>query len=392
MTGPPHGGPLIFVIAGEPSGDLLGASLMAALKRLTGGQVRFAGIGGPRMADEGLDSLFPMAELTVMGLVEVLPRLPNLFRRVNQTVAAARAARPDAVVTIDSPGFTFRVAKRLKGAGFPLIHYVAPTVWAWKPGRARKIAQFLDHLLVLLPFEPPYFEREGLAATFVGHPVVERGADRGDGAGFRARHGIPPEAPLLCVLPGSRRSETDRLLPVFAETVARLASGRPGLRCVVPTVETVAATVRAACAGWPVPAIVIEGEDEKFDAFAAADAALAASGTVALELACARTPTVVAYKVNALTAWLVRRLIRVRFVTLINLILDRAVVAEHLQDECRPDILSKSVARLLDDRDAARAQIEQADEALSHLGRGGPSPGERAAKAVLAVILERKTS
>lgn len=390
MSGAPHGGPLIFVIAGEPSGDLLAASLMAALKRLTGGQVRFAGVGGPRMAEEGLDSLFPMAELSVMGLIEVLPRLPNLFRRINQTVDAARAARPDAVVTIDSPGFTFRVAKRLKGDGFPLIHYVAPTVWAWKPGRARKIAQFLDHLLVLLPFEPPYFEREGLATTFVGHPVVERGADQGDGPGFRARHGIEPDAPLLCVLPGSRRSETDRLLPVFADTVARLAADRPGLRCVVPTVATVAATVRAACAGWPVPVVVVEGEAEKFDAFAAADAALAASGTVALELACARTPTVVAYKVNPLTAWLVRRLIRVRFVTLVNLILDRAVVPEYLQDDCRPDILSASLGRLLDDKDAARAQTEQADEALSHLGRGGPSPGENAAKAVLAVIEERK--
>lgn len=391
-TGAAASGPMIFLVAGEPSGDLLGARLMQALKAETGGTARFSGVGGPNMEAEGLVSLFPMAELSIMGLVEVLPRLPRLLRRIRQTVAAAKAYAPDAVVTIDSPGFTFRVARRLheQNFGAPLIHYVAPTVWAWKPKRAKKVARFLDHLMVLLPFEPPYFEREGLPTTFVGHPVVERGADKGDGARFRARHAIAADAPLLCVLPGSRRGETERLLPVFADTVAGLAARHPNLRCVVPTVETVAEQVRDAVAAWPTPVVVVAGEAEKFDAFAAADAALAASGTVALELAAARTPTVIAYKLNGLTAWLIRRMIKVRFANLVNILLDEEVVPERLQEACRADTLVADVDRLLTDKAAALRQIERADEALAMLGRGGTAPGVRAARAVLDVIREEK--
>lgn len=388
--------PLIFLIAGEPSGDLLGARLMASLKEATHGRVRFAGVGGPQMQAEGLESLFPMAELSVMGLVEVLPRVANLLRRIDQTVAAAKDAKPDAVVSIDSPGFTFRVVKKLKGAGFPLIHYVAPTVWAWKPGRAKKIAQFLDHLMVLLPFEPPYFEAEGLAATFVGHPVVERGADKGDGAAFRARHDIAPEAPVLCVLPGSRLSETNVLLPIFEDTVRRVLADHADhadhadLRCVVATVSTVSDAVRTAVATWPLTVTVVDGEAEKFDAFAAANAALAASGTVALELAAAGTPTVIGYKLNPLTAWIVKRLVKVRFAHLVNIILDRAVVPERLLGDCRAEVLAEDVRTLLDDPAAAKAQTDQVGAALDALGRGGKSPGARAAACVLKVIKERQ--
>lgn len=383
--------PLIFLIAGEPSGDLLGARLMQALKERTGDRVRFAGVGGPQMAAQGLESLFPMAELSIMGLVEVLPRLPRLVRRIQQTADAAIAAKPDAVVTIDSPGFTFRVAKKIQGSGFPLIHYVAPTVWAWKPGRAKKVAAFLDHLMVLLPFEPPYFQREGLPTTFVGHPVIERGADKGDGRAFRERHNIPLDAALVCALPGSRQSETKKLLPVFGETVAQLKQCHSNLHCVVPTVSTVADAVRHTVATWDAPTIVIEGEAEKFDAFAASNVALAASGTVALELAAAGTPCVIGYKLNALTHWLVKRLIKVRFANLVNIILDEAVVPEHLQDECRADVLVQSLEHLLNDSAAAKAQIDRADDALAQLGRGDTSPGERAARAVLNVIEERKS-
>lgn len=379
-------GPLLFLVAGEPSGDALGARLMAALKERTGGAIRFAGVGGEAMTAEGMASLFPMAELSIMGLTEVLPHLPRLARRLSQTVREARRLAPAAVVTIDSPGFNFRLAKRLHGAGIPLIHYVAPSVWAWRPGRAREVARFLDRLLALLPFEPPYFEREGLACTFVGHPVVECGADRGDGPGFRARHGLAADVPLLCVLPGSRRGETARLLPIFAETVARLGDRHPGLTAVVPVIGAVGDAVAEAVAGWPVPAIVVRDKAEKYDAFATATAALAASGTVALELALAGTPTVIAYRVSPLTAWLARRLVRVSYACLVNLVLDRPVIPELLQDDCRPERLVAALDDLLGDRTARQTQAEAGRDALVRLGYGGPSPGARAAAAVLEVI------
>jgi lipid-A-disaccharide synthase len=378
--------PLVFLIAGEPSGDVLGGRLMAALDRSTGGRVRFAGVGGPSMESQGLASLFPMGDLSVMGVAEVLPRLPRLLRRLRQTVAAAKSSRPAAVVTIDSPDFGLRVAKRLGGEGFPLIHYVAPTVWAWRPGRARTIAAFLDHVLALLPFEPPYFETEGLACTFVGHPVVESGADGGDGAAFRRRHGIEPQAPLVCFLPGSRGSEVGPLMPIFGETLARLRTGRPDLRAIIATVATVRDAVTAAARDWPAAPIMVSDTAEKYHAFAAADAALAASGTVALELAMAGTPAVIAYRTNPLTAFLARRLIRVRFVNLVNIILDRPAVPEFLQGDCRPRRLALAVDHLLGNAEARALQIAAGRDALRRLGLGGPSTGDRAARVVLDVI------
>ena len=374
--------PLIFLIAGEPSGDALGAALMAALKAKS--EVSFTGIGGALMAAEGLTSLFPMKELTVMGLAEVLPLIPAMLRRIAGTVAEIRSLTPAALVTIDSPGFNFRVASRLKGSGIPLVHYVAPSVWAWRPGRARKIAGFLDHLLAILPFEPPYFEAVGLPCTFVGHPVLESGAGDGDGPGFRRRHEITSEAPLIVALPGSRASETGPLLPVFGHALARLEGRYPGLSAVVPTTEALGREVEAAVRCWPVPGLVLRGDS--FDAFAAADGALAASGTVALELAMARTPTVIAYKVNPLTAFLARRLLRVPYVSLVNLILERRAMPEYLQEDCRPERLADALDGLLSNEDARLAQANAAAEALSRLGLGGPSPSSRAAGVVLDLI------
>ncbi len=382
----PPEGPLIFLVAGEPSGDALGARLMAALKKQTQGKIRFAGVGGEKMADEGLVSLFPMRDIAVMGLIEVIPRLKTILARIALTAEQAERLDPDVVVTIDSPDFNFRVARRLKGKGFPLIHYVAPTVWAWRPGRARAIARVLDHMMALLPFEPPYFEREGLACTFVGHPVLESGAGAGDGPGFRARHGIPLEAPLLCVLPGSRRSEVRALLPPFGAAVGLIVKQVPDLRVVVPTLATLAGEVRAATAAWPGRTEVVEGEGEKYDAFAACDAALAASGTVSLELALAGTPHAVAYRVNPLTAWLARRLIRVRFVNLVNLVLERAVVPELLQEDCTGAKLAEAALRLLGDPAARAAQRAAFTEALRGLGPGSGKPSERGAEVVLATI------
>lgn len=378
--------PFVFLIAGEPSGDALGARLMTALKSKTGGRVRFAGIGGPAMIGQGMESLFSMQELAVMGLAEVLPRIFQLKRRIDETVATVKAAHPDVLVTIDAPDFCLRVAKRLKGQGVALAHYVAPSVWAWRPGRARKVAAFLDHLMTLLPFEPPYFAREGLAATFVGHPVLESGADRGDGPGFRKRHGIAPNASVLVLLPGSRRGEIARLIGAFGETFAALRQAKPGLVGVLPTVDAVRADVEAAVARWPAQPIVVTGETEKFAAFAAAAAALAASGTVALELAMAKTPMVIAYRMNPATAWLARRLIRVRFVTLLNLVLDRAAVPELLQNDCVPDKLAAAVARLLDDPAARTEQVAATTAALAALKPEGALPSEKAAEVVLSLV------
>lgn len=386
-------GPLIYIIAGEPSGDLLGGRLMAALKER--GDARFAGIGGEAMRAQGLHSLFPMAELSVMGLVEVLPRIPRILKRLGQTMADIGARRPDAIVTIDSWGFTGRVQKRAQAMfpDIPRIHYVAPMVWAWKPNRTKKLAAVLDMLMTLLPFEPAWFEKDGLRSVHVGHPVVEGGADKGDGAGFRARHAIPPEAPLLVALPGSRHSETARLLPVFEAALERLERSHPGLRVVVPTVETVAAEVRAAVAGWPLPVLVVEGR-EKFDAFAAGTAGLAASGTVALELALAGLPTVITYRVSPVSAFVATRFLglgkSLRWVTLVNILMDAEVMPELLQAACTPERVAAEVARLLDQpaaRDAMRAAMA---EAVARLGQGGDSPSARAADAVLGFIDERR--
>ncbi len=381
---PARANPHLFVVAGEPSGDALGAPLIGALREMTGGGATFAGVGGPLMEAQGLATLFPFGDLAVMGFTEVVPRIPVILRRLAETAEAVRREKPDALVTIDSPGFSFRLARRLAGEGVPLIHYVAPSVWAWRPGRAKEVAGFLDHLLVLFPFEPPYFEAEGLPCTFVGHPVVERRL--GDGPAFRTRHEIAAEAPLLCVLPGSRRSEADRLLPIFGETVAALAASRPALRLVVPTVPTVAGRVAAAVASWPGRPIVVHDQAGKWDAFAAATVALAASGTVALELGMAGLASVIAYKVSPLTAWLIRRSVRVRFANLVNLLLDDEVVPECLQEKCTVANLVARTARLLDDPVARREQKGKARTALQKLGLGGPPPSWRAAEAVLDVI------
>ncbi|HJN22852.1 MAG TPA: lipid-A-disaccharide synthase [Rhodospirillales bacterium] len=380
--------PLLFLIAGEHSGDALGARLMAALKTQSAGRIDFAGIGGPRMEAEGLESLFSMSELSVMGLAEVLPRVPKLLFRLRQTVADIKTRQPSAVLSIDAPDFCFRVAKRLKGQGIPLIHYVAPQVWAWRPGKAKVAAQLFDRLMVLLPFETPYFEAEGLSSTFVGHPVVETANNGGDGQAFRRHHGISTAAPLVCVLPGSRRNETARLLPVFSETLALLRKQLPDLRVVVPTVEGVAEQVAAAAAGWRPSPLITHGQADKLDAFAAADVALAASGSVTLELAMAKTPTVIAYKLNPLTALLARRLIRVRYVNLINLILDRQALPEFLLENCKAEKLAAALAGILTDDAARQAQGAAFEEVLQKLGLGGPPPSEKAAEIVLAMITQ----
>lgn len=375
-----------MLVAGEPSGDVLGARLMDGFRAATTDEVEFIGVGGPEMQARGLTSLFPFSDLAIMGLAEVLPRLALVLRRIRETANLAAAAKPDAVVTIDAPDFSFRVAARLRPLGIPLVHYVAPTVWAWRPGRAAKIAKLYDHLLALLPFEPPYFERVGLPCSFVGHPAVESGAAMGDGQSFRLRHGLRAEEPILTVLPGSRRGEVSRLAGPFGDALGILKDRIPGLRVAVPTVPNVARLVRDLTSSWPIPALVVEGQADKYGAFAASRAAMAASGTVAVELALGGLPHVVAYRVNAVTALLVRLLVRVRFANLTNLVLDRAVVPELIQENCRADRLAEEVERLMLDEAARSSQISAFAEATRLLGGGAEPPSRKAAKAVLDVV------
>jgi lipid-A-disaccharide synthase len=384
--------PLVFLVAGEPSGDVLGGRLMLALKQETFGAIRFAGVGGERMKAQGLQSLFPMEELALFGLAELLPKLPSLLRRMKQTEQAILEMKPAAVVTIDAPDFCFRVARKVKKANpdIPLIHYVAPTVWAWRPGRAAKIAKFLDHLLALLPFEPPYFEKVGLDCSFVGHPIVESGADAGDADRFRARHNLESDTRIVTILPGSRRSEVTKLLPDFKGTLDILAPRLPRVVAAVPTVPATKALVEEAVKSWPLPAVVVEGDQDKYDAFAASEAALAASGTVALELALARLPAVIAYRIHALTYRLYRGLIKVRFVNLVNIMLNRMLVPELLQEECRPSRLAEALGRLLDDPAARQEQIEGVAEVAAWLGQGDTPPSRRAAEVVMRVIHARE--
>ena len=378
--------PLIFIVSGETSGDNLAARLMAALKAETGGRVRFAGVGGPQSEKQGLQSLFPMNELSLMGLAEVLPHLPLLARRLNETVAAARALKPDAVVTVDSPDFCLRVCERLHRSGFLAIHYVAPQLWAWRPGRARKLATKIDHLMALLPFEVPFFAQYGVTCSYVGHPAIESGAGRGDGRGFRKRHNLPQDATLLCVIPGSRPGEVHRMLPIFADAIGLLRARHPDLHMVIPVVHNAEEAVREATRDWPLPVLLLTDLSERFDAFAASDAAMAKSGTVSLELALAGVPMAVGYRVSPATAFIARRLINVEHASLANLLTGRAIIPEFIQENCTPQNLAETVEALLKPGEAREAQRAGFREVIEVLGDPEPPPSVRAARVVLDLI------
>lgn len=395
MTGQQQGLPAekplhVFIIAGEPSGDALGSRVMAALKRETGGLIRFSGVGGPMMEAEGMQSQFAMAELTLLGVLEVLPKAAHVLRRVREVAAAILDQQPDVVVTVDAPAFSFRVGKKIKGQGIRHIHYVAPTVWAWRPRRAKMVAGFLSHLLALFPFEPPYFEKYGLATSFVGHSVVEGAADaaslKAGGAALLDRLGIAAGRPVLVVLPGSRSSEVKRLGPVFGEALGLLARRFPDLAVLVPTVPNVAGLVKTAVSTWPLPVHVLEDAADKLPAMAAARTALAASGTVALELALAEAPMVIAYRANALSMMVVRMMAKVRFANLINIIEDRAIVPELIQGDCTPGKLAVAVGHLMQDETARAEQTAAMRRVMTALGRGGPAPSTRAAQAILKAL------
>ena len=452
---------LIYLIAGEQSGDVLGARLMAALKARRP-ELGFAGVGGAAMEAQGLSSLFPIRSLALMGLLEVVPKLFELRTLLRRTVADIEQRRPDVVVTIDSPGFTLRVLGALRQSGLgqsglghsglgqselgqsgpgqsglgqsglgqsglgqsepgqsglgrsgpgrsgpgesglgrsglgrsglKRAHFVAPQVWAWRENRVKHYPGLWDELLCLLPFEPGFFAGHGLPARFVGHPVLESGAETGDAARFRARHAVPPDARVLTIMPGSRRTEVARLLPILEATLRLLPDRVEGVGPVVPVVPLagpVEDMVREQTSTWPVRPILVADDAAKHDAFAASAAALTKSGTSTLELALANVPMLVTYRVNPVTHLMARRMIRVRYASLLNLLLDRPVVPELLQYDGRPDRLAAELGRLLSDPDAVALQRRGFAEALALLRPPSGTPSECAAEAVLALLPPR---
>ncbi len=376
----------VFLIAGEPSGDKLGAALMAGVRTLAP-DVVFDGVGGDAMAAMGLVSRFPMADLSVMGLAEVLPRLSLLRRRIRETATAIAGACPDVVITIDSPDFCLRVLRlaRAMRPDLPVVHYVAPSVWAWRPGRAARMTPLVDHVLALLPFEPPYMQAAGMTCDFVGHPVVTEA--RATGAEIAELRALVP-GPAVLALPGSRRGEIARLAPRFG---AALAQALPeGMTVLVPSVASQADLMRAQIAQWSVPALVLEDARAKRAAFAIADHALAASGTVSLELAANDTPMVIAYDVNPLSRLIAERMIRLDTVTLVNLVSETRAVPECLGRACTVPNIAQALRRLVEDDDARAAQRAAMAITLDRLGQGGEAPGLRAARSVMAFLAARQ--
>ena len=377
----------IMLVAAEASGDALGAGLAKALRARLGDDVAFVGVGGPRMAAEGVASPFDIAELSILGWIEGLRAYGKVRRRVAETAALAEREQPDAVVLIDSWGFTIRVAKAIRAArpDVPLIKYVGPQVWASRPGRARTLAGAVDHLLALYGFDAPWFEREGLATTVVGSSALHIDMTGADGPAFRTRRGIAAEAKLVLVLPGSRPSEIARMTPVYEETVRKLKAVDPTLEIAVVAAGTVAGDVAGRIAAWPFRVHLVD-EAEKYDAMRAADAALATSGTVSTELALAGAPMVIAYKIDALSYSLMKRMVTAKHITLFNIAADDQIAPEYIQHEATPAILASAVGRLLSDRAMAQEQARRQTAALDLMGRNGPDPSELAADAVLRII------
>jgi lipid-A-disaccharide synthase len=383
----------IMLVAAEPSGDSLGAGLMRALRRRLGEGVRFVGVGGPLMTAEGLDSPFDIAELSILGWAEGLRAYRKVVARADETAALAARERPDAAVLIDSWGFTLRVAQRLRrqDPALKLIKYVAPQVWASRPGRARTLAATVDHLLSILAFDAPWFEKEGLPVTAVGNPTLAKDFSRADPDWLREAIGAAPDDQVLLVLPGSRQAEIARLMGPFGEAVALLKKDRPHLHVVLALAEAVSAQARAAAESWPVKPYMVEGEAARFDAMRAATVALACSGTVTTEVALAGCPMVVAYRIGALTYALLKPVIRTPYACLINIAAGRFIAPEMIQAQCTGPKLAKVLAMRLDDADLRARQIADQNAALEKLGpKGGPDPSERAADAVIAILEGRK--
>ncbi|QWG25968.1 lipid-A-disaccharide synthase [Bradyrhizobium sediminis] len=377
----------IFLIATEESGDRLGASLMKVLRQRLGGAVRFEGIGGQAMAREGLVSLFPIERLSIMGLAAVVKQLPMILRHIRETAAAVMHASPDVLVIIDSPDFTHRVARRVraKDPAIPIIDYVSPSVWAWRPGRARAMCAYIDHVLALLPFEPEEYRKlRGPPCSYVGHPLIEQLGSLRPGADEQKRRDEAP--PVLLVLPGSRRSEIRHHMAVFGKTLGLLQAQNVAFELILPTMPHLLEAVREGVESWPVQPRIVLGEQDKRAAFRIARAALAKSGTVTLELALSGVPMITAYRTGTLEAWIMLRLIEVKSVILANLVVGENVVPEFLQEDCSPEKLSCALRDVLEDSPLRRRQLEAFAKLDAIMSTGNQTPSTRAADIVLAAL------
>ena len=376
----------IYLIAGEPSGDLLGSRLMRAIISKAP-ETEFFGVGGESMSREGLSSLFDIKELAVMGLLEVVPSIPRILKRIRQTVADIERVKPDVVVTIDSWSFSARIhqALRKKNLHIPQVHYVAPQVWAWKKKRARTMYKYIDLLLTLFPYEPKYFTPYHLKAEFVGHPVIESTVIYANKTDFRERFNIAPDKKILALLPGSRKNEVARLLPVFLSAAEEFYRKNPNFVFVIPTVQTVEERVKALVKDSKLPIIVLNNETDRHDALKASEAAVAASGTVALELAMIDVPHLVAYRVSPFTAFLVRHLLKIEFVNLSNILLSRAIVPELLQENCTKEKILYYLGRFLKKDDLYEKQMEGFEKVRQILGVQEQTPSANAADLIFKI-------
>ena len=379
----------IMIAAGESSGDMLGAELMAALRNMHPA-ITISGLGGQAMEAQGLESLFPMAEIAVMGVSEILPRLPNLLRRINQMANYVISQQPDALVLIDSPEFAHRVAKKVKAElpDLPIITYVAPTVWAWRQGRAAKMKAYMDHVLAVLPFEPRVFESlNGPECSYVGHSAIHRMGTKKQATNFRQKYGFGKDK-IIAILPGSRVSEIRRLLPVYRDVFQSLEAKLAGFRLVVPAVSHLTSQIVEEVTDWRLPVTVIEGEDDKLGLFHSAHCALVASGTVSLELALVGVPMVVAYKMDRLMEFVLPRLIKIPSGVLPNLILDRPLIPEFLADRCRADLISEALLALVNNEGGLREyQLQGLKEVAEHMQPPDGSPSRTAANKILELAL-----
>jgi lipid-A-disaccharide synthase len=381
----------IFLIATEESGDRLGASLMKVLRQRLGGAVRFEGVGGRAMTHEGLNSLFAVEELSIIGLAAVVKQLPKILRLIRGTAEAVLEAKPDVLVIIDSPDFTHRVARRVRAGNpqIPIVDYVSPSVWAWRPGRARKMLSYVDHVLALLPFEPEQYRKlRGPLCSYVGHPLTEQLSSLRPGEEERTRRNASP--PVLLVLPGSRRSEIRHHMAVFGEALARLQSEGVAFELILPTMPHLQGAIVEALKAWPTKPRVVIGEAEKRAAFRIAHAALAKSGTVTLELALSGIPMVTAYRVGAMEAFVLRRAIRVSSVILANLVIGQDVIPEFLQENCTPEKLSQALDEVLADSPLRRRQLEAFAKLDTIMSTGNQPPSAWAADIVLAVMRDAR--
>ncbi|AIL65942.1 Lipid-A-disaccharide synthase [Rickettsiales bacterium Ac37b] len=378
----------VFLIAGEASGDNLGAKLMQALNYYSTVPIEFYGIGGNNMEKAGLNSFFPMQELSLIGFFEILPNIRRIIKRINETVQYIKYIKPDIVITIDSPGFCTNVVQKLQKEDIKFVHYVAPSVWAYKPSRAVKFAKLYNHLLALLPFEPPYFEKVGLPCSFVGHPIIED-FDKPENHShiFKTKYNIHIKDKLLCIMPGSRISELSRLLPIFCKTAKILINSQTVSKIIIITLPHLINKVQNIVNSANLNTIIVANEEEKKAALYSSNIALVKSGTSTLEVAMSKLPMIVAYKVNPLSALLLKILIKIPYVTLINILANKQIIPEFLQNKCTPKILSNALQTLLHDSQMRQTQINASSEAINSLKPNNTLlPSHKAALVILKIL------